>query len=215
MALFLAPHVHAVAIGDDLVFLDVSADAYFCLVGAAGAIALGPDGSLVPVDPESAEPLLEAGLAANAPSGPRRRPPPKPSRDLPSAERRARLAEVAALGRACIATAAAFRLDRFDRLVAKAADARERARRPRGACDAVLEASAVFARLRPWSPVGGVCLKRSYLQLRYLRRLGLDADWVIGVRTWPFMAHCWLQSGSVALDDDVERLVAYTPILVV
>lgn len=56
---------------------------------------------------------------------------------------------------------------------------------------------------------------RSYLQLQYLHRLGLDADWVIGVRTWPFMAHCWLQVGAVALDDDVERLIPYTPILVV
>ena len=77
------------------------------------------------------------------------------------------------------------------------------------------EIAAVFARLRPWSPVGGACLKRSYQLLAYLRRLGLDAEWVIGVRAWPFMAHCWLQSGPVALDDDVERLVAYTPILAV
>jgi hypothetical protein len=48
-----------------------------------------------------------------------------------------------------------------------------------------------------------------------LRILGFDADWIIGVRTWPFMAHCWLQVGAVALDDDVERLAAYTPILAV
>ena len=213
MALFLAAHVHAVAIGDDLVFLDVSVDAYFCLVGAAGAITLGPDGVLVAADADSAGLLLDAGLAADALSGPRRRPPAKPTLDLPNAARRAGLAEIAALGRACVATAAAFGFERFDGLVAKAAAQRERGRRPRDASDAVIEASAVFARLRPWSPVGGVCLKRSHLQLQYLRRLGLDADWVFGVRTWPFMAHCWLQSGPVALADDVARQVAYTPLL--
>ena len=223
MALFLASHVHAVTIGEDLVFLDVNADAYFCLVGAAGVINLEPDGRLAPTDAGSGALLLEAGLAAEVSLGAylgaspvaRRRPPPQPTRDLPDTARQAGPRDILALGLACVATAAAFRFERFDRLVAKAAAQRDRARRAGPADEAVLEASAVFARLRPWSPVGGVCLKRSHLQLQDLRRLGLDADWVIGVRSWPFMAHCWLQSGPVALDDDVERLVAYTPIMVV
>lgn len=219
MALFLAPHVHAIAIGEDLVFLDARADAYFCLVGAAGVITLGPGGRLSPADAQSGALLLEAGLAMEAPLGTppatRRSPPPKPSLDLPEAARGAGPRDILALGRACLATTAAFRFQRFDRLVAKAGAQRGRAPGAGPAAKAVLEASAVFARLRPWSPVGGVCLKRSHLQLQYLRRLGLDADWVIGVRTWPFMAHCWLQAGPVALDDDVERLVAYTPIMVV
>jgi hypothetical protein len=29
------------------------------------------------------------------------------------------------------------------------------------------------------------------------------------------MAHCWLQVGDMALDDDLERLAAYHPILAV
>ena len=48
----------------------------------------------------------------------------------------------------------------------------------------------------------------------YLRRCGLRADWVFAVRLWPFAAHCWVQCGDLCLNDDVERLAPYTPILV-
>ena len=54
---------------------------------------------------------------------------------------------------------------------------------------------------------------RSYMLLRFLQRGGCDANWMIGVRTWPFEAHCWLQLEDVALDDRSERLVRFQPIL--
>lgn len=80
---------------------------------------------------------------------------------------------------------------------------------------ALLEAVRQFERLRPWLAPPGECLLRSYHLRAFLRARGLDALWVFGVRTWPFSAHCWLQAGATALDDDLERLVAYQPILAV
>lgn len=213
--LSLPAHVHASPIGEDLVFLDVREDAYLCLVGAAPAVGLSPDGVLRPTDKGVAATLLEAGLADRAPPRARRPSPAKPIVDLPPARRGARPSEIAALAGACAATAIAFRVKSFEALLESAASAPPFPIEPPPGGAAVLEAAAVFARLQPWSPVGGKCLMRSYLQLQYLRRLGLRADWVIGVRTWPFMAHCWLQVGSVALDEDVERLVAYTPLMVI
>ncbi len=211
----LPAHVSAVAIGADIVFLDVKADAYLCLVGAAGLVVVEADGGVSVQDRDAAQALIQAGLVAEGPPAPRRIIPPKPTVDPVPTSRRARSREVAALGLACVATASAFRFRTFAALIEAAGARRERHPGPLPFRDDVLDASAIFARLRPWSPVGGACLMRSHLQLQHLRRLGLDADWVIGVRTWPFMAHCWLQSGPVALDDDVERLVAYTPIRVV
>lgn len=79
----------------------------------------------------------------------------------------------------------------------------------------MLEVIASFHRWAPFAPAPGKCLLRSFMLLRLLRRHGHDARWVFGVRTWPFRAHCWLQAGDVVLDDDVEALVALTPILVV
>ena len=73
---------------------------------------------------------------------------------------------------------------------------------------------AEWARWIPYAPVRAKCLVRSFLLLRWLVRRGHGAYWVFGVTTWPFRAHCWLQCGAVALDDDVERLAAYSVIMV-
>lgn len=207
MSFRLADAVHAVDIVDDIVFLDAAADGYLCLVGGRAVITLA-DGAVEIADEATAQALLAAGLVRR-----RRTLPDKPTKDLTLVASRPGLRELSALTSACLTTASAFRFKLFRRLLADARSGRG-ARSPAD-LDAVLAASAVFSRMRPWSPIGGACLMRSHLQLKYLHHLGLDADWVIGVRTWPFMAHCWLQAGEVALDDDVERLVPYTPILVV
>jgi hypothetical protein len=83
-----------------------------------------------------------------------------------------------------------------------------------GAADAIALADA-FARMAVWVPVSRKCLIRSLLLLLFLARAGAKADWVFGVRTWPFGAHCWVQSGETCLDDEPERLAGYHPILVV
>jgi hypothetical protein len=49
--------------------------------------------------------------------------------------------------------------------------------------------------------------------LRLLHAKGLDAHWVFGVRTWPFQAHCWLQCEDLVLDDQPDRVRAFTPIM--
>ena len=50
--------------------------------------------------------------------------------------------------------------------------------------------------------------------LDFLRKRGLDADLVIGVRTYPFHAHCWLQAGSVVLNETLHDAAGHTPIRV-
>ena len=77
----------------------------------------------------------------------------------------------------------------------------------------LLRRVSVFDTLLPWVQFPGACLFRSYMLLRFLQRGGCDANWVIGVRTWPFEAHCWLQLEDAALDDRSERLVRFQPIL--
>jgi hypothetical protein len=51
------------------------------------------------------------------------------------------------------------------------------------------------------------------LLLEFLAARGLAADWVFGVRTWPFSAHCWVQAGGIVLNDTVERVAPYRQIL--
>lgn len=204
--------MHAVVVRDDIAFLDLASD-YVCLVDASPMIQISEEGAVTAAIPEAITMLVDAGLAEIGEPIARRVPPTRPVRDMPLAMVRATGRQQRAAAAACVT--AGIDLARLDLagLVARAAAGRPSS----GPADpeAVIEASAAFARLRVWSPVGGECLARSYLMLTYLRRLSLDADWIFGVRTWPFQAHCWLQAGETALDDDVERLTAYAPILVV
>lgn len=212
MPLRLADGVFGVTIDQDLVFLDVAADVYFCLPQAAG-IQVHADGGVSVEDPETAQALVETGLVQATQGLPATRPAAR------TAERTARkLIEAGGVDpkvslrhwRAMLgAVWTAFR----GRGRSFAALLPAQAARPVITAH-LLEDLAVYRRLWPWLPVDGVCLFRSHLLRSYLVRLGHTVDWVFGVRTWPFAAHCWLQVEDVALDDEAERLAAYWPIMV-
>ena len=59
------------------------------------------------------------------------------------------------------------------------------------------------------------CLHDSLALLEFLARYGLYPDWVFGVQTRPFAAHCWVQQDGVVLNDSLEHVIGYTPIMVV
>jgi hypothetical protein len=104
----------------------------------------------------------------------------------------------------------------FEALLRRAAARGAHAEAAEGLMSAKLvRRSLVFRRLLPWSPVQEACLFQAALLLEFLRQAGLTADWVFGVRTWPFGAHCWLQAGPTVLNDTVDRVTAFDPIMVV
>jgi hypothetical protein len=100
----------------------------------------------------------------------------------------------------------------FDEIIASA---RRDRLAPPSSSPALLDAVREFHRWVPYAPVSGKCLLRSFLLLSLLRSEGFDALWVFGVRLWPFTAHCWLQCGDVALDEQPDRIRSFTPIMVV
>lgn len=57
------------------------------------------------------------------------------------------------------------------------------------------------------------CLSRSIAVARRIAALGLPADLVIGVRLRPFAAHCWVQAGGWLVNDRIDTIRTYTPIL--
>ncbi len=99
----------------------------------------------------------------------------------------------------------------FTRIIAKA---RNRPA-PTGEIDAarLCRCARVFDRLSVWTPFQGECLYRCQMLLQLLGAEGVGVDWVFGVRTWPFYAHCWLQAGEFVLTDRPERLTMFSPIL--
>lgn len=60
-----------------------------------------------------------------------------------------------------------------------------------------------------------LCLPRSIAVVRCLAALGVRASLVLGVKLDPFAAHAWAQWEDEVLNDTVEEVVKYTPILIV
>jgi len=75
---------------------------------------------------------------------------------------------------------------------------------------------SLFYQLRPFLfSARNACLFDSLTLLLFLRRLRLFPQWIFGVRTGPFAAHCWLQHEHTVLNDTVDNVRSYTPIMLV
>lgn len=61
----------------------------------------------------------------------------------------------------------------------------------------------------------GRCLNRSIAMTRQLLRAGQDVRLVFGVMMRPFRAHCWVQWRDVVLNDTLDHVRNFSPILVV
>lgn len=219
MTYYLLPYTYAVQVGRDLVVLDIANDAYFCLVEAAALIDLSQAPQVAITSAEMAEALSEAGLvtaaAASRSGSLRRRPPDRPAFDLmdlppprPMAGDRRRMSR--AYGDMLWRYAG-----RSLRHLVTSHPRQEDSEidlRSRPPPQELVRLALRSRQLLPWAPFQGECLFKSFMLLRLLRRSGLDALWVFGVRTWPFEAHCWLQAGDVVLNDTAEHVLGYEPI---
>jgi transglutaminase superfamily protein len=72
---------------------------------------------------------------------------------------------------------------------------------------------AIFKRLRPLFPRPYLCLFDSLALFEFLAGHGCFPHLVFGVVADPFEAHCWLQAGTLVLNDNLERTGRYKPIL--
>lgn len=59
------------------------------------------------------------------------------------------------------------------------------------------------------------CLQLGFLLARLLASAQIPFDWVFGVRMAPFKAHCWIQSGGVVLNDSLDHVAQFKPILII
>ncbi|HEV7610806.1 MAG TPA: lasso peptide biosynthesis B2 protein [Steroidobacteraceae bacterium] len=72
---------------------------------------------------------------------------------------------------------------------------------------------SAFKSLRPFYPRPYVCLFDSLALLEFLAGYRYFPRLVFGVVADPFEAHCWLQNGTTLLNDHLERVSRYKPIL--
>jgi hypothetical protein len=207
--------VHLATIGEDVVFLDVSRDAYFCIPDGVAALRPAADRrSFAPLTSEIAAGLIEANLAVpDISSRPLEgtRMPQLPTRALEPAPGRMTVRDRLKLAGALWDLVTRYAGRDLSGVLAVAAAPQTVFNSAAAEAEAV-RLAGIFERIVIWLPVPRKCVVRSFLLLRFLQRSGCNAAWIFGVRTWPFGAHCWLQLGDLALDDAPERLQAYQPI---
>jgi len=78
------------------------------------------------------------------------------------------------------------------------------------------DGTAAYERLRPFVfTARDRCLYDSLALLGFLAKERHFPRWVVGVKTSPFGAHSWLQSGGTVVNDHHEYVRRFRPILVV
>lgn len=215
MILIASPDTFAARVVDDLVFLDVASDAFYCVLGD-NQHAGGDRFSSLSEDQIAV--LIADGMLIDAPAPlilpdtstcDRRR-----WRDLPQPARhpKLRVHDVLAFLSAHRATT---RLLRGDSLLPALAAGRRLTGTTNVAVESVALAVARFEALAIWLPSRGECVEHALTLMHFLCLSGIATEWVFGVHLFPFRAHCWLASGEQVVGDASHRVLAFTPIMVV
>lgn len=59
------------------------------------------------------------------------------------------------------------------------------------------------------------CLRRSLALANSAAKYGHDVTLYLGVSVRPFSAHCWVQHGDIVLNDSIDEVLQFTPILAI
>ena len=212
-----SPSIFACRCGDDLVTLDVRHGEYAVVAGAGGLIDVdAPTGRLDVADEGLAEHLSAAGQIrpTRGSAAACRKTAPTAAADIFNArETPLRPSQGWAFALALAEMIPLYWLRSFPGLVAPAPDVPID---PQGGpSDPLVRDALAFEKLLVWTPFQGQCLYRATILRRFLRRRGHHVDWVFGVRTSPFTAHCWLQSGGVVINDRLDHVSRFTALMVV
>ncbi|NYD89195.1 lasso peptide biosynthesis B2 protein [Sphingomonas melonis] len=201
------------AVGTDLVMVDLSADRYHALhdaVATADEHGSRIGGAAMKLVPGAIDALLLAGVLVDT-DVPPLPPLPAPSRGLASPVHPSKARHPADVPRLALATLhAAARLRG-----GLPCSTYLRERPSREACpNDVEEAIARYAKAKLLLPTPSRCLPASLGASRFLAGLGVPNEIVFGVRTHPFEAHCWVEHGGCVLNDTLERVQAFAPVMV-
>ncbi len=72
---------------------------------------------------------------------------------------------------------------------------------------------SIYCRLRVIATDRGQCLFDTLALKLFLGNYGIFPDWIFGVRLNPFGAHCWLQHGNTVVNDSIDSVRPFTPIM--
>jgi len=235
---FLASHVYPCVSGQHVILMDLERDKYVAVMPAqrlARWVRGWPVGEAPVTDPSGGadgsadalvSQLLAHGMLVTDPHLGKPAVPvttPRPQRSLVEFDLDARpktnAVQLWRFGGSCLQAQLSLKLRPIQSIVEviRARKVRRGAGGPPDADPVRLRALVTsFARLRPlFYTLRSACLLDSLTLLHFLGTEDIHPDWVFGVKTDPFDAHCWVQHGEVLLNDIPDRVRQYSPILVV
>jgi hypothetical protein len=223
---FLPEHVYFCGRGTSLIFLDLRHDSYvriggdeasaFCTAFSDSASGECASDSGSPLSKFLSRGLLTTSIDKAKPVSPTEAPLPVaallPSDARPTAP--IRVADVIRFIWACTAAATRLRLQPIESIV-KSVRCRKYHRQKPDPIDlsAIRSLVAAFQRLRVLFPANYLCLFDSLALIEFLACYDFYPTWIFAVRFDPWAAHCWLQVGEVAVNEDPEITEDYTPIM--
>jgi len=234
----LAPHVYPCVSGQHVVLMDLERDKYVAVVPAhrlASWVRGWPVGAVQAAEPPHnadgapdalISQMLAHGMLVTDPHVGKSAVPVttvRPQRGLVEFDLDMRPKTTAAqlwrFGRSCLRAQLSLKLRPIQSIVEAVRErkAQREAGAPQAADPARLRSLVTaFARLRPlFYTLRSACLLDSLTLLHFLSAEGIHPDWVFGVKTEPFDAHCWVQQGELLLNDVPDRVRQYSPILIV
>lgn len=220
MAYRLRNTVGACRVDDRTIFLDLEADRYFGLGAEADAAFQNlVNGVLADPVPPALSQLIERGilLADDHCSAPLTLTAyPAPTLQLSEPDRRPAPSMIVCAGLAQIQAARALRRRTLAMILRPARDRRLQSGGATDNAEALYAAvAAAISRYdRLWGAVDR-CLIRSLAFLSMAAHAGRSPSLVFGVQARPFSAHCWIEEDGVLLNDRLENVQPYTPILVI
>lgn len=137
------------------------------------------------------------------------RSPAPESRIEPQTDIRPSTREQLSFWFACASASRALGAKRLDRTLEGLKWRKQHARPPRLAPARLV---GIFEGLRPWYPHRRICLFDALALMYFALANGLRPDLVLGVRTAPFAAHCWIEIDERLAGDLSDHCASFTPI---
>ena len=222
MELALRPGLSFCIASDRAIFLDLPRNRYFCLSPRANdAFVSLVDGTAPPASADLIRNILPANLLAPplAEGRPLRTQAPLALSDSlieQSSGRPSMMTMSQALLQLAV-TAASLKILPLARIVAAIEREKQAARHLASAVisPALTDIVAAYERANLHVARHDRCLPRSIAMARHLLRAGIIPTLVLAVMVRPFQAHCWVQFEDHVLNDHLDNVRNFTPILIV
>lgn len=234
--LYLRDHVHMCVLERSIVFLDLKSDKYLAvpptgvstlsarLAGLDGFLSPSSAGAAIPDDSDIIADLIRRGLVTvSAQKGKPATPVSisSPSRAIPPGLRTShrhpvRLRLAVPFFTCWLYTSASLSVGGLTRVVRSLGALRTTYSTsvPPSDYQAILEVLETFRHLRTATYTAhDACLFNCLVLTRFLHYCRLQPTFIIGVRAKPFSAHAWVQIADVVIDDRLEAVQNFVPIL--